>query len=255
MSFDPVSFDPIFQTFGQFGEAPIFFFCDHAAGTIPHEFHNLGLDERYLRTHIAFDIGARDLTLSLAKAFDARALCADFSRLLVDPNRSMDRSDHIPELSDGIEVPGNKGLSGGEREKRITRFFEPYHLVLAEEIDAARRSFDTPLIVSVHSFTPRLHVDHQDRPWDIGVLWAHDEPSARSFMASVKQRSDFVIGDNEPYDARGFNYSIDRHIKPLGLKHLTLEVRQDLLLDEAAIETMSRLLEGAISDLIQSELV
>jgi predicted N-formylglutamate amidohydrolase len=249
-----MSFDNVFDTFGNFGETPIFFFCDHATASIPREFHNLGLDERYLRTHIALDIGAKDLTLSLAETFGARAICSDFSRLLVDPNRSMDRADHIPEVSDGIEIPGNSRLSATDREERITRFFEPYHLALAEEIDAAQAAFDDPLIVSVHSFTPRLHVGHEDRPWHIGVLWAHDEPTARGFIAAARARApEYEIGDNKPYDARGFNYTIDRHIKPLGLRHLTLEIRQDLLLEDDSARAMSRLLAAAIGDLMERE--
>jgi len=251
-----MSFDNVFDTFGAFGETPIFFFCDHATASIPREYHSLGLDERFLRTHIAHDIGAKDLTLSLAATFKARALCSDFSRLLVDPNRSMDRADHIPEVSDGIEVPGNKGLSAVDREERITRFFEPYHLALAEEIDAARRAFDDPLLVSVHSFTPRLHVAHEDRPWHLGVLWAHDEPTARGFIKAAGVHAPHLrVGDNEPYDARGFNYTVDRHIKPLGARHLTLEVRQDLLQDEAGAKDMSRLLAAAIGDLMERETV
>ena len=251
-----MSFDNVYDTYGAFGETPIFFFCDHATASIPREFHALGLDERFLRTHIAYDIGAKDLTLALAETFKARVICSDFSRLLVDPNRSMDRADHIPEVSDGIEIPGNKELSAIDREARIARFFEPYHLALAEELDAAQRAFDDPLIVSVHSFTPRLHEDHQDRPWHVGVLWAHDEPTARAFIkAAGVHAPDLMIGDNKPYDARGFNYTIDRHIKPLGLRHLTLEVRQDLLQDESRAKDMSRLLAAAIGDLMERETV
>jgi predicted N-formylglutamate amidohydrolase len=249
-----MSFDPVFQTHGTFGEAPIFFFCDHATPRIPDEFHNLGLDARFLQTHIAYDIGAKDLTLALADHFGARAITSDFSRMLVDPNRSMDRDDHIPAVSDGIEIPGNQGLTAVAREERIHRFFEPYHQALAEEIDAARGALSDPLLVSVHSFTPRLHTTHEDRPWHVGILWAHDEPTAKRFITALRERApDYRVGDNEPYDARGFNYTIDRHIKPLGLRHLTLEVRQDLIADAQGIAAMSRLLAGAIGDLMERE--
>lgn len=251
-----MSSDSVFDISGAFGAAPMLLFCDHAAPTIPAPYNNLGLDERYLATHIAYDIGARDLTLSLAATFETRAVCSNFSRLLIDPNRAMDRDDHIPAVSDGVEIPGNQGLGNMERQARITRFFEPYHLALGQEVDAAAQTFDDPLIVSVHSFTPRLHATHEDRPWHIGILWAHDEPTARAFLAALADRApDFLVGDNKPYDARGFNYTIDRHIKPLGLRHLTLEVRQDLLVDEDGVETMTRLLAGAIGDLMERETV
>jgi len=242
--------DPIFNIEGQFAKRPMFFFCDHATNHMPPEFNNLGLDARYLETHIAYDIGALRLSRMLATRLEARLSWCGFSRLLIDPNRSKDREDLMPCVSDGIVVPGNKGLSELEREDRAVRFFEPYHHQLAAEIGDAQIQYGDPLIVSIHSFTPALHTDREKRPWQVGVLWSHDEPTARKFMTALGQTSDVTIGDNAPYDARGFNYSIDRHVAPHGLRHLTLEVRQDLVGDERAITKMADLLEGPIVGLI-----
>lgn len=250
-----MSTESAFHVEGHIEETPIFFFCDHATNTIPAAFQNLGLDARYLETHIGYDIGALDLTRRLAKDFSARLAHCGFSRLLIDPNRSLDREDLIPFVSDGITVPGNAGLTAVAREERVSRFFEPYHKALAREIDAVRSEYQTPLIVSIHSFTPKLHTDKVDRPWEVGVLWAHDEPSARSFMASLSAHSNLAVGDNAPYDARGFNYTIDRHVKPQGLRHLTLEIRQDLIAAPEGRAAIAPLLKSAIQDVMTSELV
>ncbi len=250
-----MSIDPVFDTAGTFGKTPVLFFVDHVRNEIPCEFHDLGVDHRFLATHIGYDVGALDLTLDVAQRFDARTVWCGFSRLLIDPNRSLDREDLIPEVSDGITIPGNQNLTATAREERIHRFFEPYHIELAEEIDASVREYAQHMIISIHSFTPRLHADKIDRPWEIGVLWNHDEPSARTFMQSISDRSSFSVGDNAPYDARGFNYTIDRHVKPLRLKHLTLEIRHDLIATPEGVERIAPLLEGAIGDVIATELV
>ena len=71
-------------------------------------------------------------------------------------------------------------------------------------------------------------------------------------MASLGRTSETIIGDNAPYDAHGFNYSIDRHVTPHGLRHLTLEVRQDLIGEDQGIAPMADLLEGPIGDLIEA---
>ena len=246
----PMTHNPVFNTEGEFEETPAFFFCDHATNFVPSHFDNLGLDHRYLETHIAFDIGALELSRTLSRRYGARLAWCGFSRLIIDPNRSKDRSDLIPEISDGIEVIGNSELSEADREARTRDFFEPYHHALAGEIGMSLARFDDPLIVSLHSFTPALHTDHKPRAWEVGVLWSHDEPTARAFMANLAKSSEVIIGDNEPYDARGFNYSVDRHVKPHKARHLTLEVRQDLIGDAAGVARMADLLERPIGDLI-----
>lgn len=236
---------------GAFGTAPILIFCDHASAYIPADMDNLGLSPKELAMHIAVDIGADALTRDLAKRFDTRAALARFSRLVIDPNRSMDRDDFIPSVSDGVRIPGNENLTAGDREARASRFFEPYHRALAQEIDATCQRYDDPLFVSIHSFTPQMMTEAAPRPWHIAVLWAYDQPTARQFMTSIAKRApDYIVGDNEPYDARGFNYTVDRHIKPLGKRHLTLEVRQDLLASPGNISAMGALLEAAIRDLL-----
>lgn len=242
----------VIRTTGAHGAAPLLFFCDHASNAIPPEFGRLGISEAAQAQHIAWDVGAAALTLDLARRFgDARTVLSTFSRLLIDPNRAQDRDDLLLTVSDGVPIPGNEGLSASQREERVTRFFEPYHKGLAEEIDKTQKAFDDPLYVSIHSFTPELMTEPGVRPWHVGVLWAHDEPTARAFIKAMGTHApDILVGDNEPYDARGFNYTIDRHIKPLGARHLTLEVRHDLIDTEEKVSRIGALLAPAIHDLL-----
>ena len=102
-------------------------------------------------------------------------------------------------------------------------------------LDTLTAEHNDPFIVSVHSFTDRLMGAPDIRPWELAVLWRHDEPTARKFIAEAAALTGWTIGDNEPYSAFELNYTVDRHLAPRGLRHLTLEIRQDLIGDDNGI--------------------
>lgn len=223
----------------QFGPAPFFVFCDHASNAIPLDMDCLGLPSDILQTHIAWDIGAGALSRRLAERLNGRLFECGFSRLIIDVNRDLTSHDLIPAASDQIPVPGNQMLTEADRRRRFTEFHEPYHRRLEAALDEATAGADTLFVISVHSFTNRLMGAAEDRPWPIGVLWRDDEGSARATINYLHSKTGWLIGDNEPYDARIFNYSVDRHIGPRKLPHLTLEVRQDKLGEASAISLMA----------------
>ena len=229
-----------------FGDAPIFVFCDHATNAIPPEYGGLGLPDDILATHIAFDLGAGPLAIDLTKRLDGVLLASTFSRLLVDPNRSPDRLDFIPLLSDQIPIPGNQGLTEKGRTQRIDAFFKPYHEELAAALDSFQARHETPFIVSVHSFSPKLMGETTPRPWEISLLWREDEASAKALISWLEENTDYCVGDNEPYDGRVFNYTVDRHVSPRALPHITFEIRQDLLSNEQEAAKMADILAKAI---------
>ena len=55
--------------------------CDHASNAIPAEFGDLGLRPAELLRHIAYDIGAADVTRRLAAELGAPAMLSTFSRV------------------------------------------------------------------------------------------------------------------------------------------------------------------------------
>ena len=79
----------------------------------------LGLRPEDLHRHIAFDLGAEGVAAGLAEALGAPAILSRFSRLLIDPNRGLDDPTLIMQISDGLVVPGNVGLSAAETEARL----------------------------------------------------------------------------------------------------------------------------------------
>ena len=238
----------------RFGDAPILVFCDHASNAMPASFECLGLPGDIMATHIAWDIGSGALGKAIAQRLGATLLTCGFSRLIIDPNRDLTSHDLIPAVSDQIPVPGNQMLTEADRTARIHEFHEPYHVRLAAAIDnlEARAGRDA-LAISVHSFTNRLMGAGEERPWGAGLLWREDAASARFMVDWLRREADWPVGDNEPYDARLFNYSVDRHIGPRGMRHLTYEVRQDLISDEAGVDAMAKLLADGIGALRKTQ--
>ncbi len=204
--------------------------CDHATNTVP-DFVNggtLGLSQADMNRHIAYDVGALGVARELARLLDAPFIATDFSRLVIDPNRGEDDPTLVMKLYDGTIIPGNRHADREEVERRLNRLHRPYHTALAQL--AARRA-DT-VIVSVHSFTRQLR-GRPPRPWHLGVLYAADERLTRPLIARLRAEQDLVVGENEPYGGHLPGDAIARHAIAYERPNVLLEVRNDLIGQEA----------------------
>lgn len=200
--------------------------CDHASNTVPPFVNGgtLGLTEADMRRHIAYDPGAAGVARELARRLDGPCVGANFSRLVIDPNRGEDDPTLLMKLYDGTIIPGNRDAGREERERRLNRCYRPYHTALAEL--AARRR-DT-VIVSVHSFTRQLR-GRPPRPWHLGVLYAADERLTRPLVARLRAEDGLVIGENEPYGGHLPGDAIARHAIAHERPNALLELRNDLI--------------------------
>jgi len=209
-------------------DTSLFIFGDHASKHIPDEYSNLGLSGEDLTRHIAWDIGTETVLRELCTHFGCGGQLAGVSRLVIDLNRDPGAPGLIPVESDGTLISGNKDLSAAARQDRIERFYNPYHAALNRALDG----LDDPLVLSVHSFTPKPNLG-EHRLTDIGLLVKDDVESAEQlrelFMRhnnDIKGRA-FNIGMNKPYSAYDLNHTIDANVSPRGLRHLAIELRQD----------------------------
>jgi predicted N-formylglutamate amidohydrolase len=232
--------------------SPFLLLGDHAGREIPRSLADLGLPEAELGRHIAWDIGVTGLGVRLAPALGATFIRQRFSRLVIDCNRAPARADAIPEVSDGAEIPGNRALSPAARQARVAEVSEPYHAVIAAELDARAAAGLPTTLISLHSFTPRMN--GLDRPWRFGVLHAGNSPYSLAVLARLRAEfGEALVGDNQPYRMDEVDFTIPRHAGGRGLDYLELEVRQDLLADaagQAAVaEVVARLLPAALADL------
>jgi predicted N-formylglutamate amidohydrolase len=95
-------------------------------------------------------------------------------------------------------------------------------------------AYEPALILSLHSFTPRLSSDPaQARPWHVGVLYNQDERAARLALDWLAQEPGLCVGDQQPYSGRLLNATMNRHAEAHGRPYVGLELRQDLIGDAA----------------------
>lgn len=204
---------------------------DHASNHIPTEYDNLGLPPAELERHIAFDIGAASLACIVAERLRAPAVLTRFSRLLIDPNRGEDDPTLFMRISDGAIVPGNAHLDAAEMERRLCRFYRPYHGEVERLIDGMVAAGNPPAILSIHSYTPIWR--GTKRPWHAGILWDRDPRFASPLIDGLRAEHGLRVGDNEPYVGWLKNDTMYRHATTRGLAHALLEVRSDMI-DNAA---------------------
>ncbi len=223
------------------GKAPVVLTCDHASRAVPRALGNLGLTDDLLARHIGWDIGAAMVTRRLAPLLDAPAVLCGYSRLVIDCNRYLADPTSMVEVSDGVTVPGNADLGAEARLARQASIFTPYHAAIAARITALRATGIAPAVISIHSFTPVMR--GFQRPWHIGVLWDGDGRIALPLLDALRAEPGLVVGDNEPYTGRDpTGYTQRHHALDQGLPHVEVEIRQDLIGDDAgAAEWADRL--------------
>ncbi len=227
-------------------DIPLFIFGDHASRHIPPGYNNLGLSGEDLTRHIAWDIGTEVIIRRLCANFGCAGQLAGVSRLVIDLNREADHAGLIPETSDGTIITANQNMSAAERRARTDKYYTPYHDALAAQLEV----MDAPFVLSVHSFTPKP-VTGAARETEIGLLVRHDVPSAESFAGQLASHErGFMAGMNKPYSAYDLNHTVDIHLAPRGLRHLAIEIRQDLVETDAKAQAMADILAECLTPLL-----
>ena len=226
--------------------------CDHASRRIPRALGTLGLPDRYLDDHIAWDIGAAEVARILCRRLGCVAMLGNYSRLVIDLNRHLEDATAMPEISDGVLIPGNMSLGEIQRAQRIRELYEPYHEAVRREISSLTTGEHTPVMINLHSFTPRQH--GLDRPWDVGVLWDADARLAMPLMAQLRSSGDIRVGDNEPYSGRHpADFTVDHHAESAGLACAGIEIRQDLVAGPGGQAAWADRLARALSTVLTDE--
>jgi len=221
--------------------------CDHAGNRIPRLLGNLGLPQRELERHIAWDIGASEMAEELGGELGALVILQPYSRLVIDCNRPLTNPQSVVQESDGTVIPGNVAITAEQSQQRAQSIFEPYHARIRRELDERRALGRTSALIFLHTFTPVLA--GSPRAWHAGVLHHRDQRLAVPLLRGLRSEPGLVIGDNEPYTAsESTDYGLIEHGERRGLPCVELELRQDLMTSaherEAWVRRLARLLRS-----------
>ena len=237
-----------FEIVNEDGASALQLVCDHANRAVPAGLETLGLVEAQFERHIAYDIGAADVTRLLAQQLDAQAVLAGYSRLVIDVNRPPGHPESIPEISDETAIPGNQGLSENDQGLRVSGLFEPYHDAIHEALAHLRRRDTPPALFSIHSFSPEFGDGH--RPWDVGVLWNRDPRIAKPLMEKLTALG-LNVGDNLPYSGLELAYTLNLHGAAAGLPNCVVEINQNQIRDREGIDRWVGILTGIMEEILQ----
>lgn len=210
------------------GRSPFLLIADHAGNAVPARLDGLGLAATDLDRHIGWDIGIGDVGERLSVALDAVFIRQTYSRLVVDCNRGEEKSDAIPETSDGTPIPGNRGLDATERAERFAAIHAAYQAAIAAELARRDAAGIETILIALHSFTPAMN--GVARPWHVGIL--HDRGDTRfagAMLDGLAREPELVVGDNEPYRMDLIDHTIPRHAYPAMRPYAEIEIRQDLI--------------------------
>ncbi len=229
------------------GASPYVLLCEHASNYIPAQYSGLGLHGPDLLRHIAWDIGAAELSRLLSRRLDAPLFLSGYSRLLIDCNRPLLTPTSIPTRSEDTEIPGNQGLAAEERRRRAAAYFTPFHDRVAAVLDRRARSGTPTIVVGVHSFTPVFR--GVSRPWQCGVLYAGAAAFGQALIARLAADPGLNVGDNEPYQiAAAEDYTVPVHGDQRGTMAALIEIRQDLIGTADGVDEWAQRLTPALAD-------
>ncbi|MFC5584551.1 N-formylglutamate amidohydrolase [Nitratireductor kimnyeongensis] len=238
----PLDPDPVTIINGE-STFPVLLVCEHAGQIVPQALGDLSLNAEALDAHIGWDIGAAGVTRLLADRLGAPAVLQSYSRLVIDCNRPPEAPDSMPEMSDGVPVPGNRGLTPDQRAARKREIFDPFDAAVKK----LRGLPHCQAILSIHSFNPQLS-DGVKRPWEISFLYRKDTATSERLRQLVLENApNLTIGMNEPYQIDDeSDWFVPRHGEESGLPHSLIEIRNDLISDAAGQAEWAKLMTAVV---------
>jgi predicted N-formylglutamate amidohydrolase len=224
-------------------DSPYLLIADHAGRAIPARLGTLGLDDAELDRHIAWDIGALDVSEHVSRLLGAPLVYQRYSRLVIDCNRRVEAVDSIPVISEYTNVPGNIGITEAERQVRRQEIHAPYHAAITHVLDSWQGV--APILVAIHSCTPRFK--EQVRSMEIGSLYGDDRRFAGAVLDQLRKIVGDTAVDNQPYQVDMKNdYSVPIHAEGRGLLYVEIEIRQDLIAERAGAQKWGTILADAL---------
>ncbi len=236
-----------YRVLNPLSDKPVILVCDHASCRFPKALGDMGLDPFARRCHLAIDIGAGPLTEKLAESLGVTAVIQNYSRLIVDCNRQLMDPGAFLEYGDGILVPGNRNLHQEDKDLRASALYWPYHVAIEDQVERLRKIGPPPAFISIHSFTPVLN--GESREFQMGVLWDKDEETRSVFLEGLRAAG-YLVGDNEPYSGKApHDFTIDHRAEEIGLPHVGIEIRQDLVDDDDGVAEIAEVMRGVITSI------
>jgi N-formylglutamate amidohydrolase len=250
---------------------PMIFASPHSGRDYPSEFlARAVLDRQAIRSS---EDAFVDHLFDAAPRLGAPLLAARAPRAFIDLNRAADELDpaviegiqrvpHNPRVSSGLGViprvvAGGRAIYRGklslaEAERRISRFWHPYHQALAELIDETRAAFGAAILIDCHSM-PHEAIEAHSRPGqprpDVVLGDRFGVTAGQEVMERVQaafEASGLRVVRNAPFAGAYVAQAYGRPTR--GVHVVQVEIDRSLYMNEARVEPLPGF--GAFRDLI-----
>lgn len=202
---------------GRSAPVSILITAEHASSAVPAQWAGLFRGhEALVGSHRGWDSGSLELATALADALHAPLLAGEFTRLLVDLNRSAGHRQHLSEFT--------RTLPSEDRAHIVERYWRGHWMAYRQRIEQAPAGL---VHIACHSFAPVL--DGRCRRADVGLLYDPSRRRERAFCQTLGEqlkrlRSGLSVRMNYPY--RGTSNGLGQQHRRLysGDRLLTMEL-------------------------------
>ncbi|MDX1585628.1 MAG: N-formylglutamate amidohydrolase [Balneolaceae bacterium] len=198
--------------------------CEHSDNKVPPQYQYLfERNSDVLETHRGYDIGALELTRTINRNVKSEAYAHEFSRLLVDLNRSIGNPSAFSEFMDEVDKDTRRSI--------VKEYYLPYRQKIKDFMSKLIERGEAILHLSVHTFTPQM--DGVERDVDIGLLYDPKRDQEKRFCWEWRRQLEKLMPDlkyrmNHPYPGTmdGFSTSIRKELGQDDYWGIELEVNQ-----------------------------
>lgn len=198
--------------------------CEHAGNEVPREYRHLfEHDSGTLQTHRGIDIGALELTNTVAQKMQQEPYLHTVTRLLVDLNRSV----QSPTLFS--EFTRDEPLS--VREDIFENYYWPHRKKVEQRVKQIIREGDRAVHVGIHTFTPVW--EGEPRDVDVGFLYDPTRDGEQEFCQLWRnelahRNQQLRLRMNQPYRGTmdGFTTYLRRNFSRDDYLGMEIEVSQ-----------------------------
>lgn len=158
-------------------QSPILITCEHASNHVPRWVARVAqLSATRLKTHHAYDFGAKPAAQFLKSLTGAPLILGTVSRLAIDLNRPEGDQDLFKQRSTTAAI----------RLRLLTEYHRPHWQAAQDWADRVRKKYGTIIHVSIHSFTPVLN--GKRRSTHLGILYDPGKANEADFATSLSRR-------------------------------------------------------------------
>ena len=198
--------------------------CEHSDNKVPAQYQKLfESNAEILETHRGYDIGALELTKTISETIKSETYAHEFSRLLVDLNRSLNNPSAFSEFTDGVDKETRRSI--------VEEYYLPYRQKIKNFMSSLISEGKAMIHLSVHTFTPQMN--GVERDVDIGLLYDPKRDQEKAFCWEWRRRLEKLMPDlkyrmNHPYPGTmdGFSTSIRKELSQDDYWGIELEVNQ-----------------------------